>query len=124
MSPIGIVNIVLFGFYLLYLVQQASKEIFRSRNSMATLNKGQIDIHGLHVAEMIACMEEMLPYFNSTSYHTLRVITGSGHHTDGPQKGASRLLPALIEYCEDMGIQYSPILDPNGIKCGLVLKLQ
>lgn len=91
---------------------------------MQNLSKGQIDIHGLHVAEMISCMEEMINYFGSGPRRNspLRVITGSGHHTEGPQRGEAKLLPALVQYCIELQINHSYILDPKGIKCGLILK--
>ena len=103
---------------------QASKEIFACRNSKSSLSKGQIDIHGLHVAEMIACMDEMIPYFRSSSTRNkvIRVITGSGHHSSGPQKGEARLLPALTEYCATNGFDFDYILDPNRIQCGVMIR--
>ena len=91
---------------------------------MASLAKGQIDIHGLHVAEMKTCMDEILPYFSSNArLKALKVVTGSGHHSNGPQKGEAKLLPGLVTYCAELELEYNYILDPNGIKCGVIIKL-
>lgn len=91
---------------------------------MESISKGQIDIHGLHVAEMKTCMDEMLPYFSSKArFKVLKVVTGSGHHSSGPQKGEAKLLPGLVSYCTELELEYNYILDPNGIKCGLLINL-
>lgn len=110
----------------LTLYLQAAKEIFKSNNNQVSMSNGQIDIHGLHVSEMIACMDELLPHFLSrglSGTKKLRIVTGSGHHTAGPQKGTARLLPALVQYLNDLEVAHSYVLDPNGIRCGVAVNL-
>ena len=103
---------------------QAAKEMFRRRNTKSSILKGHVDLHGLHIAEMVACLDEMIPFFSSGSRRLtpLRLATGSGHHTEGPQRGSAKLLPALVNYCAESGLKHGYILDPNGIKCGIIIK--
>ena len=92
---------------------QAAKEIFSRRNtSQSILAKGRIDLHGLHVAEAVASLEEILPALGTG--RTVTVVTGSGHHTAGPQQGHARLLPAVQAFLDQQGYKYRLVKDDNG----------
>ena len=51
------------------------------------------------------------------------VVTGSGHHTVGPQKGRARILPKVIDLCEKLGYKYQEVKDVNGYAGGLNIML-
>ena len=80
---------------------QAAKEIFQAHNTASQLANGIVDLHGLHVAEMVECVEFILEKCIADKRKSVKFITGSGHHTKGPQKSISRLKPALEDYCKD-----------------------
>ncbi len=90
---------------------------------MESLSKGLIDIHGLHVAEMVESLNEILPYMRKRNIRSLNIVTGSGHHTVGPQQGIARLLPAVESYCSELGLRFAYIRDPNGYRSGINVKL-
>jgi hypothetical protein len=94
-------------------------------------------VHGLHAAELVECLDSLIPYLRNylkpssklqgrgmlNGAANIRVITGSGHHSSGPQKGVSRLLPTAEEYCATHNMTYSMIKDPNGYPCGVSIML-
>ena len=54
---------------------------------------GTLDFHGLHVAEAKECLIELLPLLKSmNTLSHVTIVTGTGHHSNGPQAKA-RLLP-------------------------------
>jgi DNA-nicking Smr family endonuclease len=91
---------------------QAAKDIFSRRNtSQSILAKGRIDLHGLHVAEAVATLEEILPALPPGK---ITIVTGSGHHTAGPQRGQARLLPAVQNFLGQQGYKFWVVKDDNG----------
>jgi hypothetical protein len=52
------------------------------------------------------------------------VYIGSGHHTNGPQKGLSRLLPAVQQLLDTLGLKYREVRDDNGYVGGLNVKFK
>ncbi|XP_024542711.1 polyadenylate-binding protein-interacting protein 7 [Selaginella moellendorffii] len=69
---------------------EAAAEIMKLRNQEAALPAGTIDLHGLHVREAVAVLQQRLAELEdqiSSSLHRshLTVITGTGSHSrDGP----------------------------------------
>lgn len=53
----------------------------------------------------------------------MNVVTGTGHHTLGPQQGQARVLPAVMQLCDELGLKYSQVVDKNGYTGGLKIKL-
>ena len=85
---------------------------------------GHIDLHGLHISEAIDCLNELLPSITSNgSRSSISIITGSGHHTLGPQKGSARLLPVIKSFLTNLNLNYKDILDDNGYVGALLVNL-
>ena len=42
-----------------------------------------LDLHGLHIAEAVALLEDELPKLCSAGLQAVSLITGSGHHSRG-----------------------------------------
>lgn len=103
--------------------REAAQTIFQKRNSPASVNAGFLDLHGLHVAEALECLDELLPELLQSPFHRrkpVRVITGSGHHTVGGKKGTSRLLASAKQYIESIHeYSYVVVTDVNGFECAL-----
>lgn len=99
---------------------QAAKELFSRRNTRQSVTCGRVDLHGLHVAEAVQCLEEVLP---SLAGRNVTIVTGSGHHTAGPQKGQARLLPAVQGLLDGWGVTYRAVKDDNGFVGGLNVNL-
>lgn len=59
-------------------IPQAAQQIFMQRNTEATVLRGQIDLHGLHVAEAEECLRALLPRLRDLGVRQIHVITGSG----------------------------------------------
>ncbi|KAJ8907025.1 hypothetical protein NDN08_003508 [Rhodosorus marinus] len=87
----------------------AADAIFRYRNSRGIAG-GQLDLHGLHVKEAIERLG--LELEGATKHTTVRILTGSGHHSRGIH-GAPRLKPAVGRYLRDSGYHYEEIADSN-----------
>lgn len=102
--------------------KEAAKRIFSQRNPESQLAKGTLDLHGLHVAEAVACLSEILPALKQASMKHASLITGSGHHSAGPQ-GDARLLPSIQKYLETEGYSFGNIVDNNGYTGGLKVTL-
>jgi hypothetical protein len=102
---------------------QAARKIFQSRNPKASLSKGQVDLHGLHVSEAKICVEELIPYFQSSRIPSMTIVTGTGHHTLGSQQGTARVLPAIISTLASYGLTYQEVIDRNGFVGGLRVKI-
>jgi hypothetical protein len=104
---------------------QAAKAIFRNRNKLADLEAGRIDLHGLHVSEARDCLAELIPLYERVGIPRLRVVTGTGHHTKGPQEGRARLLPHVRAYCEEeRGLRCQEIKDDGGFSGALQVDLR
>ena len=68
------------------------------------------------MSEARDCLLNHIPYFKEKRVPYAVVITGSGHHTLGPQKGQARLLPAIETLCEELGMVYQNVVDQQGYK--------
>jgi DNA-nicking Smr family endonuclease len=115
-------------YLLIVTITQAAKAIFRNRNSFSDLEKGIIDLHGLHVSEAQDCLTELIPIFEKVGLKKLKIVTGTGHHTKGPQQGKARLLPYVKAHCEEQlyGSVKSchEIKDNSGYSGALLLELK
>lgn len=60
---------------------QAAQQIFRTRNSPQSLMRGQVDLHGLHVAEAQECISVIVPILEQMNVKHIHIITGSGMHS-------------------------------------------
>jgi hypothetical protein len=77
----------------------------------------------LHVSEACLCVQDLIPYLSQYSVGLVNVVTGSGHHTMGPQQGHARILPAVMQVCDELGLKYNEVVDKNGFVGGLKIKL-
>ena len=114
---------------------QAAQQIFRTRNSPQALMRGQVDLHGLHVAEAQECISVIVPILEQMNVKHVHIITGSGmyflssynwtffklsvwfrlgHHTVGPQRGVARLMPSVQSTLDTRGYKTVPVKDANG----------
>ena len=92
----------------------AATEIFKNRNPPNQLYREQLmDLHGLHVAEAIEFLAEMLPQLADDGLQAIRIVTGSGHHSAG-SSGKARLRPAVERFLNSEGYHYSEIPDQRG----------
>ncbi|KAG5186518.1 hypothetical protein JKP88DRAFT_346533 [Tribonema minus] len=71
---------------------------------------GVLDLHGLHVAEATALLEEELPVLCQAGLRAVSVVTGTGHHSRGSNYKA-RLLPAVERFCQDWGLYFERVTD-------------
>jgi len=92
----------------------AATRIFKQRNTDESLSKGVIDLHGLHKDEAQEMLEELLPQLRDKRLQNAVILTGSGHHTLGPQKGKARLRAAVETILQDWGMRYSSVADGGG----------
>jgi hypothetical protein len=103
--------------------------IFRRRNSPRSVYEDhRLDLHGLHVQEARECvfsiLSEMSQTLSGRSCPKVAIITGSGHHTNGPQKGVARVLKAIESLCEECGLSFVHIKDPRGYVSGVSVQLK
>ncbi|KAI1315382.1 hypothetical protein EDD11_000886 [Mortierella claussenii] len=85
--------------------REASRQIFDSRNQgmIKSTSKGEtwIDLHGLHVDESLACLDEFMEKLENEVYTgTVFVVTGTGNHSSNAR---AKLRPAIIEWLESWG---------------------
>jgi DNA-nicking Smr family endonuclease len=105
---------------------EAAQEIFSRRNTTASImnhSVGRVDLHGLHVAEAVECLRQLLPAISAGGQKRITIVTGSGHHTKGPQPGRARLLPAVQSFLDEMRVSYREVKDDNGYVGGLAVSL-
>ena len=97
--------------------------------------RGQVDLHGLHVAEAQECISVIVPILEQMNVKHVHIVTGSGnafpveitellklsfgffrlgHHTVGPQRGVARLMPSVQSTLDAMGYKTVPVKDANG----------
>lgn len=101
-----------------------AQTIFESRNTTEQLyNEHLMDLHGLHVAEAVEFLAHMLPKLADDGLETMYLVTGSGHHSKGPQSNA-RLLPAVEQFLVAEGYQYAPVADGRGYVGMLMVDLR
>ena len=106
--------------------QECAKAIFASRNPRARLQSGVVDLHGLHCAEAEALLLDgglLDSLRTSFGLRHVDVVTGTGNHTLGPQKGRARLLPTVEAVMRDLGLTFSVIKDPQGFVGGVRVSL-
>ncbi|EGZ17006.1 hypothetical protein PHYSODRAFT_314545 [Phytophthora sojae] len=102
----------------------AASEIFESRNPPNQLYMDRMmDLHGLHVAEAVEFLTQMLPKLADESVDSIYLVTGSGHHSKGPD-GNARLLPAVERFLAGEGYQYTPVADGAGFVGMLLVDLR
>lgn len=81
-------------------------------------------MHGLHVQEALDCLQELIPIFQQTELTRLKVITGTGHHTLGPQAGKARLFPNIRRLLrDDWQFPVKEITDVSGYAGGLLVTI-
>ncbi|KAF9916375.1 hypothetical protein BX616_003926 [Lobosporangium transversale] len=83
----------------------ASRQIFESRNRTMVKSTGKgetwIDLHGLHVEESLAFLDEFMEKLENEVYTgTVYVVTGTGNHSANAR---AKLQPAIIDWLESWG---------------------
>jgi hypothetical protein len=74
----------------------AASEIFEARNPASQLYMDRMmDLHGLHVAEAVEFLTQMLPKLADEGVDSIYLVTGSGHHSKGPDGNARWLARAI-----------------------------
>lgn len=102
----------------------AAQTIFEARNTTSQLyNDRVMDLHGLHVAEAVELLAHMLPTLADEGLEHMYLVTGSGHHSKGPQ-GNARLLPAVEQFLVAEGYQFTPVADNRGYVGMLMVDLR
>lgn len=86
--------------------RKAADAIFEARNPVHVTDV--LDLHGLHVSE---ALERLPAAFERAPVGTLRVLTGTGHHTKGT--GRARLRPAVKKWLQDNGYFFEEVIDAN-----------
>lgn len=78
----------------------------------------------MHVQEAIDCLKELIPLYQQYGHQQIRIVTGSGHHTKGPQEGKARLHPAVTALLEeDYRFRIKDIKDASGYVGGIVVEI-
>lgn len=104
--------------------------IFRRRNTpKSVFTDYRVDLHGLHVQEARECVISVLSQISlslppRSSYPKVTVITGTGHHTYGPQIGVARVLKAIELLCQEYELSYVHIKDPRGFVGGVLIQMR
>ncbi|KAI8596453.1 hypothetical protein EDD21DRAFT_2974 [Dissophora ornata] len=86
--------------------REASRQIFNSRNHQGMIkstNKSEtwIDLHGLHVDESLAFLDEFMEKLEKEAYTgTVYVVTGTGNHSSNSR---AKLKPAITDWLESWG---------------------
>ncbi|CEG39394.1 hypothetical protein F443_09528 [Plasmopara halstedii] len=102
----------------------AASEIFESRNPPNQLYMDRMmDLHGLHVAETVELLTQMLPKLADEGVDSIHLVTGSGHHSKG-SNGNARLLPAVKQFLGAEGYQYTHVADGAGFVGMLLVDLR
>lgn len=94
--------------------KRASQQIFFQRNAKlstavdaarhttnSSSNTGVIDLHGLHVREVIAELPQQLAALAAQKQTSVNIIVGAGKHTKGAP--GPRLLPAVEAILQELG---------------------
>ncbi|RLN51219.1 hypothetical protein BBJ28_00014210 [Nothophytophthora sp. Chile5] len=102
----------------------AASEIFEARNPPSQLYmERMMDLHGLHVAEAVEFLTQMLPKLADEGVDNIYLVTGSGHHSKGPN-GNARLLPAVERFLTGEGYQFTAVADGRGFVGMLLVDLR
>ncbi|OAQ34113.1 DUF1771-domain-containing protein [Linnemannia elongata AG-77] len=88
--------------------REASREIFESRNGgmVKSVTQGEtwIDLHGLHVDESLAFLDEFMEKLEKEAYTgTVYIVTGTGNHSANLR---AKLKPAIIDWLESWGYNW------------------
>ena len=104
---------------------EAGQRIFRERNKEERVfGRGVVDLHGLHKDEATGVLEELLPRMRDRGLELATVVTGTGSHTLGPQKGRARLLPGLQAALAEWNVAFRAVPDRNGHVGALQVRLE
>lgn len=109
--------------------KEAARFIFGQRNSQGSLSRGQMDLHGLHVAEAQAALQDLLPALAlalAPSAHGethVTIVTGSGHHSVSNTQ-TPRLLTAVQAELDSMGLRYQLVRDANKYTSAVRVRLK
>nr|CCA26658.1 conserved hypothetical protein [Albugo laibachii Nc14] len=102
----------------------AAEVIFKSRNPQEQVYRDRLmDLHGLHVVEAVEFLRSWLPQLAEDGLDTVRIVTGTGHHSRGPQNTA-RLLPAVEHFLRTEGYESESVADRKGYVGMLQVNLQ
>ena len=96
--------------------EKAADAIFAARNPSG---RDAIDLHGLHVAEAIDRLPKALM---SASGPSVRILTGTGHHTKG-SKSYARLRPAVMKWLKENSYTFRELPDSNRYVGALLVQL-
>jgi DNA-nicking Smr family endonuclease len=88
--------------------RDAADAIWKDRNR-DPVKDGQLDLHGLHVAEVLERLPDALTEIAMVRSH-VRVVTGTGHHSIGGG-GTARLRPVVCTLLKQSGYTYKEIID-------------
>ncbi|KAF9434908.1 hypothetical protein BGZ76_007212, partial [Entomortierella beljakovae] len=85
--------------------RDASRQIFDSRNQsmIKSTSKSEtwIDLHGLHIDESLAFLDEFMEKLEIECYSgTVYVVTGTGNHSSNSR---AKLKPAIVDWLESWG---------------------
>lgn len=86
--------------------KRAAEAIFEARNPPNVTDV--VDLHGLHVSE---ALERLPAALEKAPPGTLRILTGTGHHTKGT--GRARLRPAVKKWLQDNEYFFEEVIDAN-----------
>lgn len=86
--------------------RQAAEAIFEARNPPHVTDV--VDLHGLHVSE---ALDRLPTALEKAPPGTLRILTGTGHHTKGT--GRARLRPAVKKWLQENGYFFEEVIDAN-----------
>jgi DNA-nicking Smr family endonuclease len=85
-------------------------DLLWEENNSDYVREGQLDLHGLHVAEAVERLPGALEAAANTGRKTLQVVFGTGHHSK-PGGGAPRLRPAVTAFLRDAGYSHREVKD-------------
>ncbi|CAB1101176.1 unnamed protein product [Ectocarpus sp. CCAP 1310/34] len=93
--------------------RQAAEYIFGARNpGDQVFQRKTMDLHGLHVAEAVEVLDREMGALAARGLCSVRVLTGTGHHSKGPTNKA-RLLPAVENFCLIRGYLFRKVPDQS-----------
>jgi hypothetical protein len=96
----------------------AALAIYRSRNNEASIREGNIDLHGLQVAEAEIVVQNLINILRTRRRFVIFSCDNLASHAD-----ESKLLPAVKKVCDEWGFPYAEIVDRNGFKNGIRVEI-
>ncbi|KAH9019029.1 hypothetical protein EDB85DRAFT_1820114, partial [Lactarius pseudohatsudake] len=94
--------------------ERAAKIFFRENNKVSV--DGEIDLHGLYVAEAIQVAEDQVEIARWRGDEVVHFIVGKGLHSG---TGEAKIRPALEDLFTELGLDHS--LDPHNTGVLVVL---